>query len=199
MGRVLVHLAMLSTASGWDMPLDPAPDITDEVPPITDGVDGARDRRRLVATNCNGWCVCPPRSYFPPVRNLAAAALSAAILQRLPHRPVIIATIMAATIGAATASLGSSIATGMAATGMAATTTATSTMRLPTATRTATPAVAAALLASTAPQARHSWPACLCGAAKQPSPAHGAVAPAITHHSTVHARARRFEREGLRL
>ena len=46
--------------------------------PITGGVDGARDRRRL-ASNCNsGWCVCPPRPCFPPLRNLAAAFLSAA-------------------------------------------------------------------------------------------------------------------------
>ena len=53
--------------------------------------------------------------------------------------------------------------------------------------RTATKAVSA-LLNRTAPQARHSWPACLCGAAKQPTPAHGAAAPA-TPTNSAHARA----------
>ena len=62
MGRVLVHLAMLSTASGWKLPPEQSaePELT-----ITGEVDGARDRRRL-ASSCDGWCVCPPRPCFPP-------------------------------------------------------------------------------------------------------------------------------------
>ena len=75
MGRVLVLLAMLSTASGWKMPEESAADDFDSPPSshvdvrpdeflhmttVTDPemtiTGGARDRRRL-ATNCNGWCV----------------------------------------------------------------------------------------------------------------------------------------------
>ena len=54
-GRMLVHLAMLSTASGWKLPSGseaPEMTITGEAhdSPITGEVDGARDRRRrLVA------------------------------------------------------------------------------------------------------------------------------------------------------
>jgi len=84
MGRVLVLLAMLSTASGWKLPQREAPEmamastglhgstmdaITGEPheSPITGGVDGARDRRRL-ATSCNGgWCVCAPHPCLPPL------------------------------------------------------------------------------------------------------------------------------------
>ena len=78
--RVLVLLAMLSTASGWELPQSEAPEmamsglstmdaITGEPheSPITGGVDGARDRRRL-ATSCNGgWCVCAPHPCLPPL------------------------------------------------------------------------------------------------------------------------------------
>ena len=70
MGRVLVLLAMLSTASGWKLPSEqsaaPEMTITGEVheSPITGGVDGARDRRRL-ATGCNGWCVLPAPPVLP--------------------------------------------------------------------------------------------------------------------------------------
>ena len=84
MGRVLVHLAMLSTASGWKLPPGseaPEMTITGEAhdSPITGEVDGARDRRRLVASSCNAaWCVRPPRPCSPPLRKLAAAFLSAA-------------------------------------------------------------------------------------------------------------------------
>ena len=80
MGRVLILLAMLSTASGWKLPKSVAPGttITGESP-ITGEVDGARDRRRLVASSCNAaWCVRPPRPCSPPLRKLAAAFLSAA-------------------------------------------------------------------------------------------------------------------------
>ena len=88
MGRVLVLLAMLSTASGWKLPQREAPEmamastglhgstmdaITGEPheSPITGEVDGARDRRRL-ASGCNagwcnaGWCACAPLPCFPP-------------------------------------------------------------------------------------------------------------------------------------
>ena len=68
MGRVLVLLAMLSTASGWKLPSEPSvePEMTiigeEHESPITGGV--ARNRRRL-ASDCNSaWCVCPPRPCF---------------------------------------------------------------------------------------------------------------------------------------
>ena len=71
MGRVLVLLAMLSTASGWKLPseqsAEPEMKLTGEGhdSPITGGVDGAGDRRRL-ASSCNGgWSVSPPRPCLP--------------------------------------------------------------------------------------------------------------------------------------
>ena len=48
MGRVLVHLAMLSTASGWQLPQRSAPEQN-----ITGEAHGGVDRRRL-ASGCNG-------------------------------------------------------------------------------------------------------------------------------------------------
>ena len=45
MGRVLVHLAMLSTASGWQLPQSTAPEET-----ITGEAHGGVDRRRLADT-----------------------------------------------------------------------------------------------------------------------------------------------------
>jgi hypothetical protein len=51
MGRGLVHLAMLSTASGWQIPSQ------ESQAKIVGKVERARDRRRL-ADNCNGsWSV----------------------------------------------------------------------------------------------------------------------------------------------
>ena len=64
MGLVLIHLAMLSTASGWELPS--SEESTDPETTTTGEVDGARDGRRL-ASSCDGWCVCPPRPCFPPV------------------------------------------------------------------------------------------------------------------------------------
>eukprot|EP00964_Phaeocystis_antarctica_P012169 scaffold6712_cov67-Phaeocystis_antarctica.AAC.3 len=57
-GRVLAHLAMLSTASGWVIPSEgEAHDspLSSHEATITDGVDSARDRRRL-ASSCDGSC-----------------------------------------------------------------------------------------------------------------------------------------------
>ena len=124
MGRVLVLLAMLSTASGWKLPSEPSvePEMTiigeEHESPITGGV--ARNRRRL-ASDCNSaWCVCPPRPCFPPLPNLAAAFLPAAhhtefravaTLQRIATRLVAIPVLalavlaIAAVVAMATASL----------------------------------------------------------------------------------------------
>ena len=79
LGRVLVYLAMLSTASGWKLPsLSAEPEMTntgeaheppimDHGSPITGGVDVARDKRRLMASGCNSsWCAWPPRPCSPP-------------------------------------------------------------------------------------------------------------------------------------
>ena len=74
MGRVLVHLAMLSTASGWELPQRSAPETTftgeAHESPSTGGVDGPRDRRRL-ASGCNGcyeaWdrsCECDALTFW---------------------------------------------------------------------------------------------------------------------------------------
>ena len=70
-GRVLVLLAMLSTASGWKLPseqsAEPEVKITGEGhdSSITGVGDDAGGRRRL-ASSCNGgWSVSPPRPAFP--------------------------------------------------------------------------------------------------------------------------------------
>ena len=83
MGRVLVLLAMLSTASAWKLPSKNAADDSEVIPvpslyksdhktletrtaeEILEGVsNGARNRRRL-ASGCNSaWCVSPPRLRF---------------------------------------------------------------------------------------------------------------------------------------
>ena len=61
-GRVLVHLAMLSTASGWMLPPnDEADAFSSHATMITGGVGGSRDRRRLVGSSCDAsWCASPP-------------------------------------------------------------------------------------------------------------------------------------------
>ena len=65
MGRVLVHLAMLSTASGWQLPQSMAPEET-----ITGEAHGGVDRRRL-ASGCNGdWYVRPHARASPPCLTL---------------------------------------------------------------------------------------------------------------------------------
>ena len=58
-GRVLVHLAMLSTASGWVLPpKEEADAFSSHATMTTGGVGGARDRRRLVASSCDhGNCI----------------------------------------------------------------------------------------------------------------------------------------------
>ena len=61
-GRVLVHLAMLSTASGWQIPSQESQESQESK--IAAKVEGARDRRKL-ASNCNGsWYAtrCHPHS-----------------------------------------------------------------------------------------------------------------------------------------
>ena len=59
MVRVLVHLAMLSTASGWVLPpKEEADAFSSHATMTTGGVGGARDRRRLVASSCDpGNCI----------------------------------------------------------------------------------------------------------------------------------------------
>ena len=178
--------------------------------PITGGVDGARDRRRL-AWNCNGgWCVCPPRPCFPPLRNLAAAFLSAAdhtaatrqtaTRQRTPSGIIAItATVVLGTVVATPTKMGTAAALSImlpAVDVMVIQLTQAVALAPPP----ATPAVPAALLAHTAPRSTSLVArACLGRAAKQPTPAHRAAAPppqafapprAITHQPTV-ARARR--------
>ena len=107
MGRVLVHLAMLSTASGWELPslpreaevckpispgdtcddetgaLAPFPldTYTEHASTATDGDGGPRDRRRLLGGSCDSGWYGSPRLSFPPLRNPAAAFLPAATLQ----------------------------------------------------------------------------------------------------------------------
>ena len=137
-------------------------------------------QRRLVR-------LCARLPCFPPLlRNLAAAFLSAADPTVLP--PVVgLATIghCGMVITAATAAVDIQLIR----------------QDINIATPAATPAVPPALLAITAPQARHSWPACLGRAAKQPTPAHraapqhrhtGCRATTRHHTPTVHACARRF-------
>ena len=52
-GRVLILIAMLSTASGWKLPSN-----------------DARDRRRLVASDCDAdWCAARPARASPRLRN----------------------------------------------------------------------------------------------------------------------------------
>ena len=53
MGRVLIHIALLSTASGWQLPSND--EEAAHAPMITGGVSGARDRRRL-ASDCDSDC-----------------------------------------------------------------------------------------------------------------------------------------------
>ena len=96
MGRVLVLLAMLSTASGWKLPQSEAPEmamastgepheatmdaITGEPheSPITGGVDGARDRRRLASgctsgSDCDAGCAaCAAGTYSAASTSLEA-------------------------------------------------------------------------------------------------------------------------------
>ena len=61
MGRVLVHLAMLSTASGWQLPQSMAPEET-----ITGEAHGGVDRRRLASACNGGWYVRPHARASPP-------------------------------------------------------------------------------------------------------------------------------------
>ena len=65
MGRVLVHLAMLSTASGWQLPQITAPEET-----ITGEAHGGVDRRRLASACNGGWYVRPHARASPPCLTL---------------------------------------------------------------------------------------------------------------------------------
>ena len=91
-GHVLAHLAMLSTASGWVIPshgeAHDSPLSSDEAT-ITDGVDGARNRRGLAICD-HGWSASLPRlCYMPPCITLAAAAfLPAATAEKSAPAPV---------------------------------------------------------------------------------------------------------------
>ena len=64
-GRVLVHLAMLSTASGWQLPQSTAPEET-----ITGEAHGGVDRRRLASACNGGWYVRPHARASPPCLTL---------------------------------------------------------------------------------------------------------------------------------
>ena len=71
MGRELVHLVMLSTASAWKLSSggEEAHDSTlsPHESAITGEADSARNRRRL-ASNCDtGWYVSPPTRAFSRV------------------------------------------------------------------------------------------------------------------------------------
>ena len=99
MGRVLVLLAMLSTASGWKLPSGseaPEMTITGEAhdSPITGEVDGARDRRRrLVAA----WVVvhaelpCAANGVYQTKYNQDSLSRTgeATTSQRTPRRRII--------------------------------------------------------------------------------------------------------------
>ena len=117
MGRVLVLLAMISTASGWKLPshyetldgqitqrddrtVDVGEEETEEmirvsrVTTITEHESPiTRDRRRL-ASSCNGWCVpappvLPAPSVLPAPPILPSLAkLTAAFLPAATHKPV---------------------------------------------------------------------------------------------------------------
>jgi len=154
--------------------------------------DHGRSRRRTRSAAAGyelQWrlvCLRAPPLLPPVLRNLAAAFLSAA--EATTWRPAAAAT------AAAIFFIPHAIATATTA----AEATSHALNRMGPDIHLAPPAVPPALLARTAPQARHSWPACLGRAAKQPTPAHRAaaaapeaVAPprAITHQPTVHTRA----------
>jgi len=88
-GRMLVHLAMLSTASGWMLPPNDEVDaFSSHATMITGGVGGAPDRRRLVGSSCDdSWSAPPPRCLSFPcpslprlLRNAAAAAILVTIV-----------------------------------------------------------------------------------------------------------------------
>ena len=92
-GRVLAHLAMLSTASGWVIPphgeAHDSP-LSSHEATITGGVDSARGRRRLSSCD-HGWSVSPPRLCYnlPCMTLLAAAAfLPAALAEKSAPVPV---------------------------------------------------------------------------------------------------------------
>ena len=165
----MLHLAMLlSEVSGWRLPSDDRLDKANESShesAITGEVDSARDRRRLAWPSCNtGWCVPKPRPCVPPLRHLVAAFLSA-VEYTLGHPAIATrqGITPAAALNATAGSLASEAATGTAESGMrlpavAATSIPVTHHIMPLVTPAATPAVPPAPLASTAPQARHSWP-----------------------------------------
>ena len=165
------------------------------VPLVAQVRDHGRSRRRTRSAAAGyelQWrlvCLRAPPLLPPVLRNLAAAFLSAA--EATTWRPAAAAT------AAAIFFIPHAIAT--ATTAAEATPHALNLMGPDI--HLAPPAVPPALLAITAPQARHSWPACLDRTAKQPTPAHRAApqhrhtgfrATTRHHTPTVHACARRF-------
>eukprot|EP00964_Phaeocystis_antarctica_P059669 scaffold35460_cov62-Phaeocystis_antarctica.AAC.1 len=180
-GRVLVHLAMLSTASGWMLPPNGEADaFSSHATMITGGVSGARDRRRLVGSSCDGsWCASPrPCLCFPCaslprlLRNTAAAVLAAVIFvmaalaaatRAATPTAMTAVTVVAMVFSAVTVIIATTVATAPAtATAM----TAATPIVTVDVTASAIPAVPPALLASTAPRASHLWPARRGSAAK---------------------------------
>ena len=85
----LLVFVMLSTASGWGLPSNDSPLLSNESTNIMDGVDSARDRRQLGCVcdhgcnedcdgifwgGCDGSCTrsCDDWSNFPMVKCIAA-------------------------------------------------------------------------------------------------------------------------------
>ena len=174
MVRVLVHLAMLSAASGWTLPsTGKANAFSSHATMITGGVGGARDRRLLVGISCDdSWCPSPgsPVLSLQPCpascANAAAAAVAAVIFVMAAATPTATPTATAtATATAMTAvmvvamaflAVGAiAIATAAAtAPAMAAATAAATPIVTANVTAYAIPVVPPALLASTAPQSK---------------------------------------------
>ena len=181
MGRVLVHLAMLSTASGWQLPQSMAPEET-----ITGEAHGGVDRRRLASACNGGWYVRPHARASPPCLTL------------LPS------LVRSGTYGTSCACDSAAYHTSgccdcddwafgggcdcdcnnyHAASSCACDGTATHAAGHSTCTTGCTSGCGACPSNSYGTASMcDSWLACLGRAAKQPAPTHGAAAPAITHH-----------------
>ena len=188
MGRVLVHLAMLSTASGWQLPQSTAPEQN-----ITGEAHGGVDRRRLVASNCNGdWYVRPHARASPPcVTLLPSLVRSGSYCTDCPGDPH-----SCCDESGIFSCGGFGLSCGCECDGWS--THAPGHSSCETGCTSGCEACPPEYYG--AASMCNSWLACLGRAAKQPTPAYRAAAPrAITHQPTVHVRARRFGHEGLLL
>jgi hypothetical protein len=170
MVRVLVHLAMLSAASGWTLPsTGKANAFSSHATMITGGVGGARDRRLLVGSSCDdSWCASPgsPVLSLQPCpascANAAAAAVAAVIFVMAAATPTATATATATAMTAVMVVAMAFLAVGAIAIATAAATAAATAPATAAATPIVTanvtayaiPVVPPALLASTAPQSK---------------------------------------------